>query len=112
MDIQATFNYFENQAVEVERSPIEENLAAILHDGLTSRQHTLDGQHRRRQREEGTPERYVEYRSGDELITFQKLCRENPKKARWLINNAHAKAMGLMAIASEQTSVLLNVDNS
>jgi len=51
----------------------------------------------------------VIYRSGDDMVSFAKLCRVNPKKAAWLINNANSKAMGLMRIAAEQTKVLAKI---
>ena len=103
------FTYFENKAEETNRSPIADNIYTIVRDGLAHKQYQDDAYLRRTQRQDSTPESEVIYRSGDDMVSFAKLCRVNPKKAAWLINNANSKAMGLMRIASEQTKVLAKI---
>jgi len=106
---QQVFEFFEGQAYDVGRHPIEDNLASIIKDGLTTRKHTLDARHRSSQRAEGTPELYVEYRDGDDMMPFVRLCRENEEKAQWLIRSAGKRALGLMTISQEQQKILDNV---
>jgi hypothetical protein len=103
------FAYFENKAEDTGRSPIETNIYTIVRDGLAHKQYQDDAYLRRTQRQDFVPESEVLYRSGNEMVSFSRLCRVNPEKAAWLINNANSKAMGLMRIASEQTKVLAKI---